>query len=464
MIVNKYVLQLKVSENETLFYNPLTGAKDVVDNNGVDLFASLRRDPEHPISNETKEYLLERGYVYQTVEDEEQILSREFEEFRAHEKFNSLRFFIAPTYDCTARCPYCFVHEIIGRPQLMDLPTMNAAFEVMDELVERKGQDSQNQLILFGGEPLIDKPEQRAIVERILIEGQKRGFILDAVSNALDLPSYVEMLAHYNFGKIQVTIDGLPEYANKRRPAVDKKGRSFYRIVEGINAALDSGIQINARLMLDKTSIHMLPDLVRFMDEQGWFSHVNFSSHVGSVFDCFSNLSDREVAKHLKIHEGNQLLIDVCREHPEVADKICIDWHGARSFMRSGMLPAANFNSCPGGKRTFAFDLLGKIYLCESTIGKPDFAIGSFYPEVTWNTEIIDWLEQRNSTKQEGCKSCNQALLCAGGCPYSGQVHGTTIKDLGCRSMKETMEYGMQYYWPKIRELAVLDGVPAGGR
>jgi uncharacterized protein len=453
MHVSTYTLRMSVEQGEqTFLYNPLTGSMDLAEKDAalaLDAIAGGRGDT---VSEATLEYLLKRGYVYPSRGDELKALQAGYAAFAEMDRRTPLRFIIVPTYDCNARCKYCFVHELIGAEPLMDDDTMDHAFSAMDKISDERGNGAIRQLVLFGGEPFIDRPEHRRVIERILRMAHERDFRIDAVSNGFDLVHYVEMLVKYGFSKVQVTFDGPAEYANKRRPAVDRRGSSFQRIVTSVDAALEAGIQINARLLLDKTSIKMLPDLVSVMKEKGWFDHPDFSSHVGSVHDCFSNLPERETANHLKVHAGNRQLVQICRENPEIADLVGIDWHGARTFMQSGMLFPPSYKTCAGATRTFAFDLYGGIYICETTVGKPECRVGSFSPTLQWNEQVMSWFEQRNLLTLDECQSCNQALFCAGGCPFTGQVKGGTLQDLGCRAMKETLEYGLNYYWPQIRE------------
>jgi uncharacterized protein len=368
------------------------------------------------------------------------------------DKHAALRFFIVPTYHCNARCPYCFVHELVREEPLISAEVVDSAFRAMDKVRQDMGHSGTTQLIFFGGEPFASTPEQLHVTELILKNARERGFLIDAVTNGLDLIEYLPLLTKYRFNKAQITLDGLEEYSSKRRPAVDGHGKSFNRIVASIDAGLAAGIQINARILLDKKSIHTLPDIVDFIDGKGWFEQRGFGCHVGSTYDCFEDLHKKERERYLGFYEGNEILVKICKEHPRVADKIKIDWHGARQFLNTGLLPPANYRSCLGATKTYAFDLHGDIFLCESTVGKKDCRIGTFLPELAWDKPLMDFFAKRNVQNLEGCKSCNQALLCAGGCPFTGQVKGKDLKDLGCRGMKDTLEYGLNFYWPRIKQ------------
>lgn len=454
MHFSKYTFRFSVDDGkQVLLYNPLTNAMDIVEKQSLDLLDSIfDNGDKESIAKESISYLLKRGYAYRTPADEEAILQRRFEEFKERERKSNLRFVIIPTYQCNSRCSYCFIGDAIGQENLMDDETMDRAFAAMDVLAEERGRGCTRQLSLFGGEPLIDTPAQRRVVERILSNGAKRGFLIDVVSNGFDLSRYVDLLKQYAVSKVQVTFDGMRDYHNQRRRAIDGRGESFDRIVAGVETALARGLPTNVRILLDRNSIWSLPQLVTFFKEKQWFEDPNFTVHLGSVFDCFRCHPEKETANHLTMQEGNKALYQICTKDRSIADLLSIDWQGVRRFVCTGKLFPPTYKTCFGGTRTFAFDLNGGIYACETTAGKPEYRIGTFSPELALNHNLIKAMEERNIFTIPGCKECPQALLCAGGCTFNAYVtHGSLLAP-GCRLLKETLQYGMDYYWPEIKE------------
>jgi uncharacterized protein len=454
MKINKHTFRFSVEDGrQLLLYNPLTGSMDLVEKTSLQ---ALEADENgSSVTEETVAYLVDRGYAYRNADDEEASLQKGFKEFKDREAHSNLRFVIIPTYQCNSRCSYCFIGSAIGEEDLMDDPTMDLAFAAMDSLAEERGQGCTKQLCLFGGEVLIDTPAQRRVVERILSKGANRAFMIDVVSNGFDLVHYVALLRRYNVSKIQVTFDGMRDYHNQRRRAVDGRGASFDRIVAGVDAALEAGLSINTRILLDRNSVNSLPELVALFKDKGWFDAPNFSVHIGSVFDCFRCQPKRETTKHLNMHEGNELLMNICRRDRSIADLLQLDWQGIRRFLTTGKLFPPSYKTCFGGVRWFAFDLHGGIYACETTAGRSEYRVGTFVPSLELNRELTAALEQRNIMNIAKCRTCPQALLCAGGCSFNAYVtHGSLLAP-GCRLLKETLQYGFDYYWPEIKSRLV---------
>jgi uncharacterized protein len=460
MQLSRYTFRFAVDQGaQTLLYQPLTGAMDVVPTSALASLDSLRRDGPGGLADKTLDYLLQRGYAYRTAEDEEAALARGYEEFLERERRALLRFVVIPTYQCNARCPYCFIGHAIGAHDLMDDRTMDLAFAGMDAIAAERGEGRVWQLSVFGGEALIDTPPQRRTIERILRMGSERRFLLDVVSNGFDLAAYAGLLRAYDVAKVQVTFDGPRDYHNSRRRAVDGKGESFDRIVAGIDAALAAGLALNVRILLDRNSIGQLPELVAFFKERGWFGADGFSVHIGSIFDCFRCQPKKERAKHLGVREGNEILLDLCRRDRSIADLLAIDWQGVRRFLYTGQPFLPTYKSCFGGTRMFAFDLKGGIYACETTAGREEYRVGTFAPTFALDRAIIAALEQRNIFNIPACRNCQQALLCGGGCTFNAVVTNGSLLGPGCRLLKETLQYGFDYYWP---EIAARMAEPAG--
>lgn len=454
MHISKNTFRFPVDNGEqVLLFNPLTSAIDLIRSDSLKRLDSLKGNGAEPrVDEQTIDYLLKRGYVYRTAEDEAAELKRGFEEFKERERVSNMRFVVLPTYQCNSRCSYCFIGDAIGQENLMTDETMDLAFEAIDTLAEERGNGCTKQLSLFGGEPLIDTSAQRRVVERILKKGAERGFLIDVVSNGFDLFHYVDLLKQYGVSKVQVTFDGMRDYHNRRRPAVDKRGPSFDRIVAGVDAALERDLALNVRILLDRNSISTLPEIVAFFKEKGWFGKPNFTTHIGSVFDCFKCQPGKERAKHLEVREGNEALYQICTKDRSIADLLEIDWQGIRRFLYTGKLFPPTYKTCFGGTKMFAFDINGGIYACETTAGRPEYQIGTFAPTLNLNRELIKALEDRHILNIPACQNCSQALLCAGGCTFNAVVNHGSLLAPGCRMLKETLQYGLDYYWPEIKD------------
>ena len=451
MRLSKATFHFPVGERgQVLLYNPVTGSIDLAEPH---VLAALKRAPQEPLPRDTLDYLEARGHVVDSEDEDDSRIASSYEQFKENEKLVSMRFVIIPTYRCNTRCAYCFQGASHGgQMPLMSTEMVAKAFAAIDHLAAEHADGALRQLSIFGGEPLIDEPEQRRIIELILDNAKRRGLETDFVTNGHDLPSYVDLLKEYGVAQVQVTFDGTEAYHNKRRVAADRKGNSFQRVVAAIDAALGSGLRINARIHLDKNNIQDLPTIAHFFEEKGWNGNDLFFCHIGSVFDCFKCMPPREKSRHFSTDVGNQALSDVLTTDRHAAEVLDLDWHGVGRFLKTGKFFQPAFRTCFGGYRTFAFDVSGGVYICETTAGRPEYEIGRFVPELALN-EKAALLKDRNGLSIPACQKCHQLLLCGGGCSFDSYVNHGTLVGPGCRKIKETIGYGLKFYWPTLSAL-----------
>ena len=431
MKLSRLTFKFDVGESSgILLYNSASGAMDMI---GRDALAALEGKSEKELSEATTAYLLQRGHLARSAAEDEEVVAAEYEKFKQREQTVSLRFVVIPTYRCNSRCAYCFLSNELENGGLMEDDVMDSAFAAIDRISAERGARSLKQLSVFGGEPLIDEPPQRRTIDRLLGMAADRGLEIDFVTNGNDLAGYVPLLAKHGVHKVQVTFDGLEDYHNHRRRAVDRKGSSFGRIVAGIDAALTAGVNVNARIHLTKENVDTLPQVADFFQAKGWIGNPGFTSHIGTVFDCFRCMPEKETRRHLGPDEGNRRLMQALDGRADVADMLELDWQGVRRLVTTGQFFPTTFRTCYGGSRTFAFDLYGGIYVCETTAGKPEYRVGDFHLEFAFNAH----------------------------------VNYGSIADAGCRKMSDALEYGLQFYWPRIdgeEEAPANTGCACSGR
>jgi uncharacterized protein len=435
---------------QVVLYNPLSGALDVLPRDVVERIERLcAQGGGARTAAKGLGYLVSRGHIYPSEAHEAEAIARGFNDFRERESRSNLRFVLLPTLLCNARCAYCFIGKS-GSKALIGDRFLDDAFAAMDAISEDRGRGCTKQLTLFGGEPLIDRPPQREVLARILEMSAKRGFEVDIVSNGLDLEAYAELLARTEVSQVQVTFDGPQHYHDERHRPVDGRGPSFARIVAGVEAALSRRIHVEAQLLLDRNSIEMLPELVRVFAARGWFADDHFTTRVSSVSDWFHCQSTRERLKYLGGREGYEKLRQICRREPEIGELLALDWLGVGRLLSTGRFFPPSYRTCFGGTRTFAFDPTGGIYICETTAGRPEYRIGTYSPELRFDPIMADLLARRNVLSMPECRECKQALLCAGGCVCNAYVERGSYAAPGCRMVHETIEYGLDCYWPQI--------------
>lgn len=443
--------------HEMLLVHGFTGAYDKVSRRVVDYLRALEgKHPkplhgdwtsesppptlaEQPLAEATLEKLRKRGYLTTLSEEDEEALFAKSAAQRHHAATHGAPgYILMPTYECNLRCPYCFQDHMRTDPayghllRTMDPEMVERIFKGMRTIERAHGVDPENltrRVTLFGGEPLL--AQSRPIIEKIvygLLEMGKAD--LSAITNATELEHYQDLLGPKKIRFLQVTIDGPPAVHDKRRIRVDGSG-TFEHIAHNIELALSLGVKISARMNIDRTNLHLLPELADEFSVRGWSKHPGFSAYVAPVHGE-SNASAKTTFNSWQL---NSALADLQREHPSVR-KI---GHGDDSLIqrvrgifgsRANPMPSFRAEFCSAHTSMYIFDAFGDLYACWERTGDAKLRIGRVDEagQVHMNAALLEKWRSRSVVSNPVCRKCRYASYCGGGCAVlaeekQGDIH-----------------------------------------
>jgi uncharacterized protein len=353
-----------------------------------------------------------------------------------------IQLFFVPSYACNFACSYCYQdgyepHEEPFRESLVD-----DFFAYLDsELAGRR-----KYLTIFGGEPLLPGEGSRKTVAHLLAEAAKRSLDTAIVTNGYHLEEYLPSFAGARIREIQVTLDGVGEAHDKRRP--HRSGQpSFERICRGIDGALAAGLPVNLRMVLDKENIDELPRLAAFARDRGWTKDPLFKTQLGRNYELhYCQKGNAKLYDRLGLYEDIYRLI---KEDPAILEFHKPAFSVAKFLWENGDMPEPLFDSCPGAKTELAFDFTGKLYACTATVGKPGEELGTFSPSIDHNRELISQWQERDVTTIPECRDCGLKLACGGGCASVAKNKSGRILSPDCRPVNKLLELGMGLYFPE---------------
>jgi len=396
-------------------------------------------------------YLLERGYAFDNEADYEASRKAAYADFKNEVKDAQIQLMLIPTYACNLACTYCFQHGIDGRPQMISKETVDSFFDYAR--VEFADATVKPFITLFGGEPLINSKAQREIIEHIVDHCVTEGYEISAVTNGYDFAEYVDLLSRAKVKEIQFTLDGSETVHDKRRMTANKKG-TFDRVIKGMEKAVERGVPINLRSVIDKENVDDLVALAQLMDDRGWLSLPPqlFKTQIGrnyELFECY------EKPQHLFTQvELWAYVAKLAEAHPVLKKFHRPDFMGIRYLVDTGEMYLPSFDTCPAAKTEWIFDLYGDIYGCTASCGREDFKLGTYWPTVTKNEDAIQTWKNRDVTNIEKCKDCKYDIVCGGGCGVvAANRHDGEILSPDCRPIQELYDIGLNFYNKEIHEL-----------
>ncbi len=438
MRYSKYNILSKIRDSENYFIiNLLTGNADILTESDAGKIEALRRG-ESGYEKEIVNELTEKGYLLDEAEETKLYRSRYLDFIDSRDK-DEIQIFFVTNYSCNFACTYCYQDQY-NNPHL---ELSNEIIDAFFDYVKKEFAGRKKYITVFGGEPLLGSPKQKELISYLLKKSVESNLEVSFVTNGYSLEEYSEILKTGKIREVQVTLDGTESVHDKRRFLKGGEG-TFGKIVRGIDSCLKNNIDVNLRMVTDKENINNLPDLAQFAIDKGWTKSPFFKTQIGRNYELHHCQSAPDILfDRVSLYES---IYDLTKKHPHILEFYKPAYSVAKFLSENGELPDPLFDACPACKTEWAFDYTGQIYSCTATVGKSDESLGSFYPDVTRKSDLIDQWERRDVTSIPECKECSVQLACGGGCGSVAKNRTGKICSTDCRPVKELLELGFAAY------------------
>lgn len=172
---------------------------------------------------------------------------------------------ISVTDRCNFRCTYCMPAELFGPDYPFLQKTELLSFEELERLAKLfVGRFGVEKIRLTGGEPLMRKDMPELIKKLARIPGLKD---IAMTTNGSLLPVYAEKLKQAGLHRVTVSLDSLED---ERFKAINGRGVSVNKVLEGIEAAKVAGLGVKINMVVQKgvNEKDILP-MARYFKEKG---------------------------------------------------------------------------------------------------------------------------------------------------------------------------------------------------
>jgi len=432
MKLSKHNIYSKLKDSDEFYIvNLLSGEADIIN-------ASEASKIESGQLNLLDKAYLDKGYVVEE-DDEERRFKQGYLDFIDGRDSDEVQLFFVPTYACNFSCSYCYQEDYANQVQPLSIEIIDAFFKYVDQEFKNRNK----YITLFGGEPLLASEAYKEKLNYFIDQSNKRNLEIAIVTNGYLVSDYIDVLKKAKIREIQITLDGTAEVHNSRRMLKSKQG-TFDQIVEGVDACLQNGISVNMRMVVDKENLSNLPELARFTIDKGWTVSQLFKTQLGRNYELHSCQSDqKKLFTRLELYEE---LYGMIQEYPEILAFHRPAFSIANFLFENGNLPEPLYDSCTGCTTEWAFDYSGHIYSCTATVGKAEESLGTFYPTINKNEDLIEEWEDRDVLSIEECKTCSVRLACGGGCASVSKNITGYLHSPDCRPIKDLLSLGISVY------------------
>ena len=337
-------------------------------------------------------------------------------------------------HDCNLRCGYCFADtgDFGGHRALMSKEVAQKAIEFA---IKGSKKRHNLELDLFGGEPLMNMPVVKFIVDYVRKREKETGknIKLTLTTNGTLLTDEIVTYLNDNRVMLVLSLDGSKKTHDHMRPYPGHLG-SFDKAVEGFKKVIESRRGRNYYL-------------------RGTYTHYNphFADDVLAMLEVGSEISMEPVVGTNEpdvLTEDDWQILD--KEYEKLAriylDKrrkgIPFDFFHFNVALDNGPCVAKRLAGCGAGHEYYAITPEGDIYPCHQFVGQEEYKIGSVYTGIE-NTAIREEFANCNVYTKPDCKKCWAKFYCSGGCManachYAGDIMGTY--EIGCKLQRKRIE------------------------
>jgi len=356
---------------------------------------------------------------------------------------------------CNLNCSYCYGGggNYGSNVPLMDYETANAAINF---LMKQGNGAKRFQIVFFGGEPLLNFPTIKYIVNLCndLERNRKISFIYSITTNGTILNEEIIYFLIINKFRVMVSYDGEKNIHDKYRRF--KNGATSYDLVADNIKLLSGRIPIQARgtIVNETINYRVLKNIMKNVEK------LRIKKLLLSPADCSKidanifNLNPKNIKKldniFDKITERNLLKL-------RKGDRQLIPFDPYAAIIRNILSSKKNKSrKCGAFSGMSTIDTKGDIYPCHRFVGLKSYVIGNVCHGLDENKKsgfIADISKALSAT----CPNCWLEFLCGGQCYYYLATKQGTFespKKEICESIRRRYETAL-YFIVKYRDLIV---------
>lgn len=359
------------------------------------------------LSRELREKLIQHEFIVSKQIDELEGLEKMKEQDRK-ENYAGLFLTILPTLQCNFKCSYCFEDSESINAKIMDAQTQDNIIQFIESKL-LTGIKDKIQVKWFGGEPLLAKNVMFSLSKSIkkLAKTAKLEYQSTIVTNGYLLDRLTkEEIEDLKVSSIQVTLDGLEQTHNKRRPA--KNGdNSFSKIVENIEKVLKFFQNIIIRMNIDKTNAHEIHHLLKFLKQRG-ILHAGCQVYFAFVDTEMGKYSMESQCSAMLNRRDIQDIYEIITSHLEEENL---------SDLEPLYYPRFLSVACDAQiKNYYVINPEGFVFKCSGDASFPDRSLFNLNTRKTVNSERGEQFLNFSATENKRCRKCSLLPICQGGC------------------------------------------------
>lgn len=407
-------LVIKKLDNEYIIMSTISLSIIKFDKEGYENFSKCNFDY---FEKDKLDYLKNNFFII-----DEDVSSKSIKEFLMdNDRLNQKVFssYIAFSTLCNFACVYCFEEGQSDRKKIMSLEVLDNVINWYEKKIIENNY-SKIRVELFGGEPLIHKDLIKIFITKLndVIKKHHCELEIGIVTNGYLLDNdIVNFLNMHGLYEIQITIDGVGEVHDKRRPLRNGKG-TFDIIMNNVKNLNKFNGRILFRVSFDENNINDVETTLLYLSKL--------------------KLNNEHEIYIAPIHQTKEQVCNKCsycsRNVNDDSKKMISLYKRLFTYMKSiGLKIPKYYTNGPCmfvSKDTVLINQLGDLYKCVEMIDIKDLSVGNVM-ESNYNGLYYNFTAKPLFKK---CieKDCKYVCLCGGGCAMQSIVENKNNIKLQC--------------------------------
>lgn len=338
-------------------------------------------------------------------------------------------------HDCNLRCGYCFASTGDFGTSTRSLMSKEVGEKAIEFAISGSKQRHNLEIDFFGGEPLMNWPVNKYLIEYARRREQETGknIKLTLTTNATLLTEEIIEFLNINRVMLVISIDGRKEVHDRIRPYAGGIG-SYDKAIEGFKKVVKMRGDKNyyVRGTYTRYNLDFAKDV---LDMAKLGKEISVEPVVGTTEDYALQNSDLPI---------------LYAEYEELARKYLqahLNGEGFNFFHFNVSLdggPCLNkrLSGCGAGHEYFAVTPEGELYPCHQFVGREEYKLGDLETGVQ-KPAIVEEFRNAHILNKPDCLKCWARYHCSGGCHANAQlINGDIYKpyELGCELQRKRLE------------------------
>lgn len=347
------------------------------------------------------------------------------------------------TTNCNLDCAYCLIeknlrHRGVGTHNL-GLEDGLGVLQNFSKMAMLQ-KPSKKTIMLYGGEPLVNKENLFKFIEYIR-ENEKKGLFNGEVEIVLEsngtlvTKSIAQFLKHHNVFVI-VSIDGIPEVHNRYRKKKDLSN-SYEEAKRGFDILINEGCTAVISSVFTDEYAHNVEECIRHMTD------VVKPKSIG--LNLFHVLEDQEIE-----NDNTEQYYEKYIYGFELARQKGLYIEHIMRRIRPLVTRKVRVKDCGACGNRIVSDVDGNIGICEGLVGNPTyFKKRSEFNEVKEDPIFKAWAK-RTPLTMEKCRECPAIGICGAGCVNNALLQNGDIytpDNYICGSSKAFIDWALKTWF-----------------